>query len=196
MDANGQYAAIIGNGTSDSARSNALTVKWSGDVECGTVNGVDLTQLPLIQRGTISPAAHTASSSDSAAITFADEFSASPTVVVGIRGQTQTEGMGRCSAWASNVSATGFTLNFRNDFTSSRTFGAYWVAVGGGTAGGSGGGGDTSALEQRIAELEADMQALAEATAYVGANHISIEGTTVSDALNPITSGTIDGLEI
>lgn len=190
-------ALIIGNGTATTARSNALTVDWSGNVECGTVNGVDLTQFPLIQRGTVSPAALAASSTSTTAITFADEFSASPTVIVGIRGQTQTEGIGRCSAWASNVSATGFTLNFRNDFTSSRTFGAYWVAVGGGTAGGSGrGGGDVSALEQRVAELEADMQALAEATAYVGANHISIDGTTVSDELNPITSGTIDGMEV
>lgn len=192
----GDYAVIVGNGTGENDRSNAIAVKWNGDVECGAVNGVDIAQLPLIQRGTVSPAALAASSTSTTAITFADEFSASPTVIVGIRGQTQTEGIGRCSAWASNVSATGFTLNFRNDFTSSRTFGAYWVAVGGGTAGGSGGGGDTSALEQRIAELEADMQALAEATAYVGANHISIEGTTVSDALNPITSGTIDGMEV
>lgn len=128
----GDYAVIVGNGASDSERSNALTVKWSGDVECGTVNGVDLTQLPLIQRGTIAPAAHAASSTDTSTITFTDEFAASPTVIVGMRGQTQTEGIGRCSAWASNVSATGFTLNFRNDFTSSRTFGAYWVAVGGG----------------------------------------------------------------
>lgn len=36
-------ALEIGNGTSDSARSNALTVDWSGNVECGTVNGVDVT---------------------------------------------------------------------------------------------------------------------------------------------------------
>ena len=32
-DSQGDYAAIIGNGTSDSARSNALTVDWSGNVE-------------------------------------------------------------------------------------------------------------------------------------------------------------------
>lgn len=31
-DANGTYAAIIGNGTSDSARSNALAVEWDGTV--------------------------------------------------------------------------------------------------------------------------------------------------------------------
>ena len=44
-DTNGTYAMIIGNGTSDTARSNALTVDWNGNIECGTVNGVDVTQL-------------------------------------------------------------------------------------------------------------------------------------------------------
>ena len=32
-DSSGTYAAIIGNGTSDSARSNAFTVDWDGNVE-------------------------------------------------------------------------------------------------------------------------------------------------------------------
>ena len=32
-DANDTYAVIVGNGTSDTARSNALAVKWNGDVE-------------------------------------------------------------------------------------------------------------------------------------------------------------------
>ena len=37
-DTNNQYAHIIGNGTSDSNRSNAYTVDWDGNVECaGTV---------------------------------------------------------------------------------------------------------------------------------------------------------------
>lgn len=36
---NSNYALIIGNGTSDTARSNALTVDWSGDVDAaGTVS--------------------------------------------------------------------------------------------------------------------------------------------------------------
>lgn len=39
------YAMIIGNGTADDARSNALTVDWNGNIECGTVNGVDVTQI-------------------------------------------------------------------------------------------------------------------------------------------------------
>ena len=34
-DANDNYAAIIGNGTADNARSNALAVEWSGNVEMG-----------------------------------------------------------------------------------------------------------------------------------------------------------------
>lgn len=42
------YAMIIGNGTADDARSNALTVDWSGNIECGTVNGVDVTQLSRV----------------------------------------------------------------------------------------------------------------------------------------------------
>lgn len=43
-DANDKYAFIIGNGTSDSARSNALTVDWDGNVEAsGSVSaGGDL----------------------------------------------------------------------------------------------------------------------------------------------------------
>lgn len=44
-DTNGTYAMIIGNGSSDTARSNALTVDWNGNIECGTVNGVDVTQI-------------------------------------------------------------------------------------------------------------------------------------------------------
>lgn len=44
-DAAGTYAMIIGNGTSDTARSNALTVDWSGNVACGTINGIDISDL-------------------------------------------------------------------------------------------------------------------------------------------------------
>ena len=44
-DTAGTYAMIIGNGTSDTARSNAFTVDWNGNVECGTINSIDVTQL-------------------------------------------------------------------------------------------------------------------------------------------------------
>ena len=44
-DANDTYALIIGNGTDASNRSDALTVDWSGNVVCGTVNGVDVTAI-------------------------------------------------------------------------------------------------------------------------------------------------------
>lgn len=40
----GKYSVVIGNGTSDSARSNALTVDWNGNVECaGNVSAVNAT---------------------------------------------------------------------------------------------------------------------------------------------------------
>lgn len=45
QDVNDAYALIIGNGTDDSHRSDALTVDWSGNVACGTVNGVDVTSI-------------------------------------------------------------------------------------------------------------------------------------------------------
>ena len=36
------HAFEVGNGTANDARSNALVVKWNGDVECGNVNGVEI----------------------------------------------------------------------------------------------------------------------------------------------------------
>ena len=36
-DSNNTYAVIVGNGTADNARSNALTIDWNGNVECGNV---------------------------------------------------------------------------------------------------------------------------------------------------------------
>ena len=39
------YALIIGNGTSDNARSNILTIDWSGNIVGGNLNGVDITTL-------------------------------------------------------------------------------------------------------------------------------------------------------
>ena len=41
-DTSGQYAHIIGNGTDANHRSNALTVDWDGNVECGNLNGVNM----------------------------------------------------------------------------------------------------------------------------------------------------------
>lgn len=38
-------AIILGNGSTEVNRSNALTVDWNGNVTCGTVNGVDLTTI-------------------------------------------------------------------------------------------------------------------------------------------------------
>ena len=37
QDSNNTYAFIIGNGTSTSARSNALTVDWSGNIQCNNI---------------------------------------------------------------------------------------------------------------------------------------------------------------
>ena len=56
-DTAGTYAMIVGNGTSDDVRSNAFTVDWNGNIQCGktdtsgnftaygTINGIDITQI-------------------------------------------------------------------------------------------------------------------------------------------------------
>lgn len=54
-DSSGTYAVIVGNGSDGSNRSDALTVDWSGNVACGTVNGVDVASLG--SRKTTAPSA-------------------------------------------------------------------------------------------------------------------------------------------
>lgn len=44
-DTNDSYALIVGNGSSDTSRSNALAVDWNGNLTCGTVNGVNVTSI-------------------------------------------------------------------------------------------------------------------------------------------------------
>lgn len=44
-DNNDTYAFIVGNGSSDTSRSNAVTVDWNGNLTCGTVNGVNVTSI-------------------------------------------------------------------------------------------------------------------------------------------------------
>lgn len=59
-DANDQYAAIIGNGTSDNARSNALTVGWDGSVDAAgaiTSHGIVFTKTNAIDVDGSNPSA-------------------------------------------------------------------------------------------------------------------------------------------
>lgn len=44
-DPAGGNLLYIGNGSGENNRSNALTVDWNGNVTCGTVNGVDVTNI-------------------------------------------------------------------------------------------------------------------------------------------------------
>ena len=50
----GQYAIIVGNGTTSSARSNALTVDWRGNVEAaGNITGINVNASNLIASNSI-----------------------------------------------------------------------------------------------------------------------------------------------
>lgn len=71
----GQYAVIVGNGTSDSARSNALTVDWSGNVNIASgakykINGTNL------------------SASDVSAVALSDKYTRSSAGDLGWTNQT------------------------------------------------------------------------------------------------------------
>ena len=50
----GQYAIIVGNGTTSSARSNALTVDWQGNIEAaGNITGINVNASNLIASNSI-----------------------------------------------------------------------------------------------------------------------------------------------
>lgn len=121
-------ALIIGNGTATTARSNALIVDWNGNVECGTVNNVDVTAIPIPQSGVVATRSVAAGSSESVSITFPEEFAAAPNVVCGLQ-STQTQLMGNCSCVVTARSATGFTVALVNNSTSARNIGCYWIAM-------------------------------------------------------------------
>jgi hypothetical protein len=121
-------ALIIGNGTATTARSNALTVDWSGNVECGTVNNVDVTAIPIPQSGVVAARSVAAGSVETVSITFPEEFATAPNVVCGLQ-STQTQLMGNCSCVVTAKSTTGFTVALVNNSTSARNIGCYWIAM-------------------------------------------------------------------
>ena len=66
VDANDTYALIIGNGTADNARSDALRVKWNGDVIDGNGNKISPT---ILTSTTISASATSYTFSDASITT-------------------------------------------------------------------------------------------------------------------------------
>lgn len=62
------------------------------------------------------------------AVTFNGTFSSAPLVLVGVTGSVNQ--IGRCTITATDITTTGFNLNFVNASGATISFGANWVAIG------------------------------------------------------------------
>lgn len=99
-DVNDTYSVIIGNGASAAARSNALTVDWSGNVACGKVNGVDVTAIG----STATPVSATTSVADGANANVASISLAAGTWMVCAKVQFPNNATGRRAVKLSTTS--------------------------------------------------------------------------------------------
>ena len=101
-DDSDEYALIIGNGTgiADNNRSNALTVDWDGNVECGTVNGIAFDPVGTVLSETDTTDVSTSTNTDVASITLT-----AGTWLVNARLQFTSNSTGRRAAKLSTTSA-------------------------------------------------------------------------------------------
>ena len=140
----GQYAVIVGNGTDPDdggARSNALTVDWSGNVDIASgakykINGTalaasDVSALPIaaIDAGTTGQITVAANSYTSKDVTFNKTFSSAPLVVCGFATGATAAGFGRCSCSVTGITTAGCTIRVFNSDSSQRGPTVYWIAI-------------------------------------------------------------------
>ena len=114
----------IGNGTSNTARSNALAVDWDGKLFT-----------KQIQAGTIAQTTVSANSYVDVPVTFPKSMSETPVVTVSLISNSTAGGFGNVSAAVlrNSVSSTGFTCRIHNADTSSRMPAVSWIAMNVGT---------------------------------------------------------------
>lgn len=99
-DTNDTYAVIVGNGSSASNRSDALTVDWSGNVACGTVNGVNIAAIGT----TAAPVSTTTSVANSSNVNVASISLAAGTWIVCAKVQFPNNATGRRAVKLSTTS--------------------------------------------------------------------------------------------
>ena len=117
-DTTNTYALIIGNGTADDARSNALTVDWNGKI-----------QTPQMQSGTIASTSVSANSYKNVSVTFSTAMSATPTVVCGVVSTSTAGAIGSITAAVASTSTTGFTCRIFNAGSTAREPAVNWIAL-------------------------------------------------------------------
>lgn len=124
----GTYAFIIGSGTSDSARSNAFSVAWNGNVIDGS--GTQLINKAMVACGTTGGVTIAANSTAYIDVSFGKTFSHTPIVVCSIYStSTAYTDIGKIRCWVTSVSTTGCRIYFYNQASSQRAPAAYWQAI-------------------------------------------------------------------
>ena len=136
----GDYSLIVGNGTAENARSNALTVDWSGNVSAsGTINANNLTGSQTadytgsykmgnctILTGSVTINVTTANTNTDKAVTFGPTFKHTPCVqctMLNIGGSYYQR------VTAAGPSTTGFTARIRAGGAPGNVV-VNWVAIG------------------------------------------------------------------
>ena len=112
------YAFIVGNGTADDARSNALTVDWDGKI-----------QTSQMQAGTIAGTSVSANSYTDVSVTFSSEMSDVPIVVCSVVSTSTAGALGSITSAVTSTSTTGFTCRIFNAGSTARTPSVNWIAL-------------------------------------------------------------------
>ena len=114
----GKYAVIVGNGTADDARSNALTVDWNGKIKTSQM-----------QAGTIAGTSVSANSYTDVSVTFSSAMSDVPIVVCGVVSTSTAGAIGSITSAVTSTSTTGFTCRIFNAGSTARTPSVNWIAL-------------------------------------------------------------------
>jgi hypothetical protein len=128
LDASDVYALIVGNGSNNSNRSNALTLDWNGALEVGDPGttrknfGIDA--------GTLTGSSVAANSYADLTITFGKTFTTAPVVVAGFLTNSAGVDMGSLSCSVHSLTTTGGKVRIYNNSSNARVPYITWIAIG------------------------------------------------------------------
>lgn len=127
LDGFNRYAVIIGNGDSANSRSNALTVTWDGDVNCGYIHSKSFDS-GLITASDIGSVP--ATDAVEYTLTFNKTFASAPVVVASLfSDSTQGSGLGSCTVTVHSVTTSGCKIKIFNNDTQARNPAVSWIAI-------------------------------------------------------------------
>lgn len=206
QDNNDTYALILGNGSDDNNRSNALTIDWNGNITCGLVNGVDVTNISggsldpstwIIEEYTFLDSESVSATNYKSGETVYTKTGYYPIGVVGFHSSTRYCVVTRCNIGEVAEGTCKLWWMISNWNSSARTCTAkakiLWIPVNGG----GGGGGDlpsyTSADAGKALVVNSGGTAVEWAnvgggTTYTAGDHISITNNVISATYSNATT--------